>query len=246
MDDEQDSGAKRCGDLLEELLSRRDVDQAARSAFAGDDQEAVERLIQIDDDNAAWLRKVVDTVGWPGSSLVGDEGAHAAWLLAQHADRHPSLQRRFLMLLEKAVTVGEASPTDLAYLTDRVLLASGKLQIHGTQITARDGRFVACRLRNPETVDDRRASVGLGSLETYLRSALELYGSPSPAHMPCPSCNAEIEVWLPEMGGQSTVKCPSCHSVTTIRARMRGTHSPPVLPNTEGNCQTAIVSHTRL
>jgi hypothetical protein len=100
---------------------------------------------------------------------------------------------------------------------------SGKLQTYGTQITARDGRFVACRLRNPETVDDRRASVGLGSLETYLRSALDLYGSPSPAHMPCPSCNAEIEVWLPEMGGQSTVKCPSCHAVTTIRARMRGT-----------------------
>jgi hypothetical protein len=100
----------------------------------------------------------------------------------------------------KAVTVGEASPTDLAYLTDRVLLASGKLQTYGTQITARDGRFVACRLRNPETVDDRRASVGLGSLETYLRSALELYGSPSPAHMPCPSCNAEIEVWLARNG----------------------------------------------
>jgi hypothetical protein len=227
MNDERDSGAKRCGDLRDELLSRRDVDQASRSAFAGAGQEAVERLIQIDDDNAAWLGKLVDAVGWPGRSLVGEEGAHAAWLLAQHADRHPSLQRRFLVLLEKAVNGGEASPTDLAYLTDRVLLASGKLQVYGTQITARDGRFVACRLRNPETVDDRRASVGLGSLETYLRSVLDLYGSPSPTHMPCPSCNAEIEVWLPEMGGQSTVKCPSCHSVTTIRARMRSGHPPP-------------------
>jgi hypothetical protein len=221
MNDKHDSGAIRCVDLLKELLSRRDVDQASRSAFAGDDQEAIERLIQIDDDNTAWLGKVVDTMGWPGRSLVGDEGAHAAWLLAQHADRHPSLQRRFLTLLEKAVKRGEASPSDLAYLTDRVLLASGKHQVYGTQVTARDGRFVASRLRNPETVDDRRASVGLGSLETYLRSALELYGSPSPAHVPCPRCNAEIEVWLPEMGGHSTVKCTSCHSVTTIRARMR-------------------------
>jgi hypothetical protein len=86
VDDQLDSGAKRCGALLEELLSRRDLDQAARSEFAGDDREAVERLIQIDDDNAAWLRKVVDTVGWPGRSLVGDEGAHAAWLLAQTLD----------------------------------------------------------------------------------------------------------------------------------------------------------------
>ncbi|MBV8226282.1 MAG: hypothetical protein JO232_13960, partial [Verrucomicrobia bacterium] len=98
MNYKDDSGAIRCVDLLKELLSRRDVDQASRSAFAADDQEAIERLIQIDDDNTAWLGKVVDTMGWPGRSLVGDEGAHAAWLLAQHADRHPSLQRRFLTL----------------------------------------------------------------------------------------------------------------------------------------------------
>ena len=85
--------------------------------------------------------------GWPGRSLVGEEAAHAAWLLAQHADRHPALQEQWLSLLEAAVAQGEASPIDLAHLTDRVLLARGELQVYGTQTNGADGRWIACRLR---------------------------------------------------------------------------------------------------
>jgi hypothetical protein len=214
-------------ELLEAFRSRRDADQAARAAVAQGDRAAFARAMQVDDDNAPWLEKIVETVGWPGRSLIGDEGAHAAWLLAQHADRHPSLQRRCLKLLEEAVAAGEASPTDLAYLTDRVLLASGEQQIYGTQMTARDGRVVACRLRDPETVDDRRASVGLGTLEAQLRGVFELYGPPSPAPLICPSCRGETEVWLPELGGQSTVECRTCHSVMTIRPDIRMNARPP-------------------
>jgi hypothetical protein len=209
---------------LKELLDRRDLDQAARSALAGG-QTKFEGVLKVDDDNAAWLSEVVDTVGWPGRRLVGEEGAHAAWLLAQHADRYPSLQRRCVKLLEEAVAVSDASPTDLAYLTDRVLLASGKLQIYGTQFSAQDGRFIACRLRDPETVDERRAAVGLGTLEAQLCRALDLYGPPVPSPLLCPTCREKIEVWLPEIGGRSTVKCPSCPSVTTVRADIRETRA---------------------
>jgi hypothetical protein len=75
----------------------------------------------MDDDNTAWLRTAIDEYGWPGRTLVGAEGAHAAWLIAQHADRSPAFQRRCLKLLENAVAAGEAEAADLAYLTDRVL-----------------------------------------------------------------------------------------------------------------------------
>jgi hypothetical protein len=209
-------------ELLAELLRRRDVDQAARSAVAQGGREAYSRVIQIDDENGAWLEKIVATVGWPGRSLVGDEGSHAAWLLAQHADRKPGLQRRCLELLEQAVAAGEASPTDLAHLTDRVLLASGEQQVYGTQMSAQDGGYAACRLSAPETVDERRASVGLGTLEAHLREALEMYGPPTPAPILCPKCRGEIEVWLPEPGGRSTVECPACRAVLTIRPDVQG------------------------
>lgn len=53
---------------------------------------------------------------------------------------------------------------DLAYLTDRVLLAEGQPQEYGTQV--RDGR--PRELRAPESVDERRAAVGLEPLAAYL------------------------------------------------------------------------------
>src|SRR5262249_30846953 len=118
---------------------------------------------------------------------------------------------------------GGAPPADLASLTDRVLLARGESQVYGTQVNGRDGRFVAARLREPETVDLRRASVGLGTLEAQLQHMLDLHGPPRPALVPCPTCGAEIEAWLPEIGGRSTIQCPSCQSTATIKARIRGT-----------------------
>jgi hypothetical protein len=209
-------------ELLAELLRRRDNDQAARAAVPTAGRDAYRHAMAVDDDNAAWLKKVLDTVGWPGRSLVGEEGSHAAWLLAQHADRRPGLQRRCLELLEVAAAAGEASAADLAYLTDRVLLASGESQIYGTQFTGQEGRYVACRLRDPATVDDRRASAGLGTLQESLDRALELYGPPAPAHVMCPTCGGEIETWLPEMGSSCSIQCRACRSVMTLRPHISG------------------------
>jgi hypothetical protein len=71
------------------------------------------RLMAVDADNTAWLKGVIDQSGWPEQSMVGDEAARAAWLLAQHADRDPAAQRRFLQCLEAAVArppISRASP----------------------------------------------------------------------------------------------------------------------------------------
>jgi hypothetical protein len=213
-------------DLREELLRRRDVDQEARLAVPRGVPDALANTMQIDDENAVWLREVVMKFGWPGRSLVGDDGAHAAWLLAQHADRDPALQRHCLTLLEQAVAASEAEARDLAFLTDRVRLASGQNQIYGTQMSPHEGRFAARRLADPESVDERRASVGLEPLNEYLNRALELYGPPSPARMICPKCGAEMELWLPEPGARVTIECASCHAMWNVRPSIPETALP--------------------
>jgi hypothetical protein len=149
-------------ELRAELLRRVAADQEARHALD------VELMMAADGENLPWLRQVITEVGWPGQSLVGEDGAHAAWLLAQHADSDPIFQRRCLDLLTAAVERGEAAIAQQAYLTDRVLLHEGKPQEYGTQAIVRDGRFEPTKLRDPSQVDQRRASVGLGSLAEYL------------------------------------------------------------------------------
>ena len=97
-------------DLRAELLHRSEQDHAVRCMPEPD----WEIVATVDADNLAWLKEVVAEVGWPGQTMVGEDGAHAAWLLAQHADQDPAFQLRCLELLTQAVASGEAAPAALA------------------------------------------------------------------------------------------------------------------------------------
>src|SRR5580693_8908881 len=142
-------------------MERAACDQAARLAvqtdFAMTEWEAV--VAPVDRDNTARLREIIGRHGWPGRQLAGDDGAHAAWLLAQHAPSQ--LQEEWLPMLEDAVTRGDASPADLAYLRDRVLMHRGEPQLYGTQYLQRGGVLELWTVRDPAGLDERRAALGL-------------------------------------------------------------------------------------
>lgn len=155
-------------DLAAELVRRADIDQQARGfVIRGDEptEAEVEHLHRVDEDNTAWLEAVVNEHGWPGFCLVGEKGANAAWLLAQHADQRPELQRRWLPLLRAAVEAGDADPSVLAYLDDRVALADRRPQRHGTQRIGLDRDKVhLAPLEDPQRVNEYRQAVGLNPL----------------------------------------------------------------------------------
>jgi hypothetical protein len=165
-------------ELRAELVERADRDQAARMSlrtdFAMTEWEAV--AAPVDQDNAERLREIIDRHGWPGRQLAGDDGAHAAWLLAQHAP--PQLQEECLPLLEDAVTRDDASPADLAYLRDRVLTHRGEPQLYGTQYLERDGVLELWTVRDPAGLDERRAALGMAP-EAENRARLLAAGKPA-------------------------------------------------------------------
>jgi len=202
-------------ELRAELARRVAKDQAARRSLDGAAMKAA------DEENLPWLKQVVADVGWPGTSLVGAAGAHDAWLLVQHADGDPAFQRQCLELLTAAAGHGEASWREVAYLTDRVLLAEGKPQEFGTQATARDGKYVARKLRDPAGVNDRRTLMGLGPLAPYLDQLNKLHGPPEPATVACHACGTAIEFWLPDDGNTLTLTCPSCGEQVTVTVTFR-------------------------
>jgi hypothetical protein len=156
--------------LREELLRRRERDQAPMRQMRIGQPVDPDLTAQLDSTiraNTAWLGGVIQEWGWPGRSLVGDDGADAAWLLAQHSDHDPAFQRTCLDVLAAAVERGDASQRNLAYLTDRVLLKERGTQVYGTQFTSGSGGPEPQPIEDPEGVDERRAAMGLGSLAEY-------------------------------------------------------------------------------
>ncbi len=121
----------------------------------------------VDAVHTARMKEIIAKHGWPTRSMVGREGATAAWLLVQHADADPRFQRQCLELMLEA-DQSEYSLGDLAYLTDRVLVNEGKHQLFGTQFHLVDGEMAPRPIKDPERLDARRKAAGLSTMKEYL------------------------------------------------------------------------------
>jgi hypothetical protein len=196
-DDSPKTVPAKAPDLQRELLRRAKADQEARDAWvqllkdnglngvvntaALSKEQRIEfervqaKLHAVDAENTKWLKGVVEKHGWPTNTLVGKDGADAAWLLAQHADADPKFQRRCLDPMAN-LPKNEVSQSKLAYLTDRVLLAEGKKQLYGTQFISVDGKWKPRPLEDEANVDKRRAEVGLPPLAEYTKMIEQQYG----------------------------------------------------------------------
>jgi hypothetical protein len=131
--------------LCAQLLWMAQRDQQIRSAFTNRSSSMVnprndaafqrwsKQLRHLDQRHTSRMKQTINRHGWPGYALVGPIGAEAAWLLVQHADHDCEFQKRCQGLLEAAVQNQQASPQQLAYLSDRIRVAEGKPQLYGTQ-----------------------------------------------------------------------------------------------------------------
>ncbi|MBT4849746.1 hypothetical protein HON36_02755 [Candidatus Parcubacteria bacterium] len=153
--------------LQQEILAMVEVDQNMRETNQCDPE--------IDRQNALRMKEIITEFGWPGKSLVGAEAAYGAWLLIQHADHDIDFQKQALELLKEATTKGEAEKKNEAYLTDRILVNSGRPQIFGTQFYTDDqGNFGPRPIENIEELNKRREEVGLGKFSDYEQEMQEL------------------------------------------------------------------------
>jgi hypothetical protein len=127
-----------------------------------------EMINEKDSINLIKVKKILDERGWLGPDIIGEQGNTTLFLVIQHSDIET--QTKYLPIMRDAVKKGNAIPSDLALLEDRVLLGQGKKQIYGSQINCNQetGKYYVLPLENPENVDKRRSEVGLGPLQDYV------------------------------------------------------------------------------
>lgn len=85
--------------------------------------------------NAERLDEIINSIGYPVKSIVGEQASQAAWLIVQHAISMPIFMKKCYALISEA---GDGiSPQYFAFLHDRICYFEGRPQRYGTQF---DGR----------------------------------------------------------------------------------------------------------
>ena len=119
-----------------------------------------------------FLKEIIDSVGYPGYDIVGDDGESDFWVMVQHSDFDPVWQEHVLELLKKQVKATNANPAHVGLLTDRVRVNTGRPQLYGTQRDFNElGQAYIKDLEDRAHVNERRALLGMETLEEYLNDA---------------------------------------------------------------------------
>jgi len=161
--------------LYQELAKRAEIDQYAANAFPPESEDiSQKRWNQKKDsifrENKGFAERVLDETGFPGFDRVGTTGSYNYWLLVQHADFDPDFQQRVLDSMKVQLDQNNANPNNYAYLTDRVRVNTGRKQVFGTQLDINmfTGKVKSLPTENWESINERRLSMGLETIEEYL------------------------------------------------------------------------------
>ncbi len=190
-------------ELKRQLLEMVEEDQRVRAELAVTGelfQGYSPKMAEVHRRHAQKLETMIEQYGWLGKSLVGEEGANAAWLILQHAIGHPELQRRCLPILQESVEHNEAEPAHAAYLEDRIRFFERRPQRYGTHFDwDENGQMSPYLLEDPDRVDEYRKAVGLSPLAERIEEARSNTGEePKPSDLK--KREDEIREWAKSVG----------------------------------------------
>ena len=182
------------GKLRTRFISDQLVRSALGAAFRGKDLFAglddlrlgiardmlSKQMAKVDAANSEFLGGLVAADGWPKVSEVGEEAAHDAWLLVQHADADPALQLAALRHMESLLDEQDVSVRDYAYLYDRVMLKITGKQRYATQFECRDG------LRMPQPLESDIASADRYRAAARMETVAQNRARLDESYGPCP------------------------------------------------------------
>jgi hypothetical protein len=164
--------------LKRELLQMYRTDQEIRMRLNSvPEHERPEITKQMEENDVrltARMKQIVAAKGWPTIALVGPEASQAAAVMLTHSPDH-EWQGMLLPRLRKLVAEEQIFGSDIAGLTDRILVSQGKLQLFGTQFKQIDGKMAMMPVRDSKHLEQRRAQYLLPPMPAYRKMLGEMY-----------------------------------------------------------------------
>jgi hypothetical protein len=186
--------------LRDELLKLAESDRAVRAALAADGSlfdGYHPRMAAVHRAHAARLREIISELGWPGEAMVGQDGAKAAWLIAQHSIGEPDFMRHCRNRLDEASARGEVPRWHFALIDDRIRVYEGRPQRYGSQLRGGPDGLEPYPLEDPTKVEQWRQELGLPPLAEII--ARSRANPPPPPRDPAAQAAQEL-AWRRETG----------------------------------------------
>jgi len=116
---------------------------------------------------------MLDTHGWPGEGLIGEQGSLTICNVIQHSDNQ--IRLKYLPMMKEAVKAKKLQPRLLVRAEDRIATEAGNLQIYGGQMKyyPETKTFNVWPVYDPINIDKRRAEIGLGPIADYLKDRFD-------------------------------------------------------------------------
>ena len=115
--------------------------------------------------NLAVAMGIIENCGMPSSLTHPGINLTGLWLVFQHAPH--KYRKQYFHYFQKAAEVGDVRKSQIALMQDRILMIEKKPQLYGSQINGGPDGYRIYDLAEPEYVDQRRATMGLGPLSEY-------------------------------------------------------------------------------
>lgn len=123
--------------------------------------------------NEEKIKNLLDEYGWPDGDRIGEMGNRTICNVLQHSS--PEVRVAYLPLMKQAVNDGNLTPDYLARAEDRIATDQGRLQIYGGQMKyyPETKSFNVWPVYDPENINQRRAAIGLNSIEEHLKNRFD-------------------------------------------------------------------------
>ncbi|MFK7770842.1 MAG: DUF6624 domain-containing protein, partial [Saprospiraceae bacterium] len=166
---------KRLVSVLDEIYfddqSTRNKIRSTEEQYRRDSKEMDalwQDILKRDSINLIKVSEILTEHGWPDKKLIGEKGTTTLFLVIQHADHNT--QAKYLPMINKAMKDNNLPKRQFAMFYDRLVLNRGEKQLCGTQLAmSKDIELpYVLPLEDPENVDQRRAEMGLNTMQENL------------------------------------------------------------------------------
>ena len=166
---------KRLVSVLDEIYfddqSTRNKIRSTEEQYGRDSKEMDalwQDILKRDSINLIKVSEILTEHGWPDKKLIGEKGTTTLFLVIQHADHN--IQAKYLPMIDKAMKDNNLPKRQFAMFYDRLILSRGEKQLYGTQLAmSKDIELpYVLPLEDPENVDQRRAEMGLNTMQENL------------------------------------------------------------------------------